>query len=253
MDIVTGARGFLGRHLTERLNEFISIPHEELDTYFPGDFQHFYYLASYGNLYHQKDVNETIKANLLTPYRIAECSTNPFKSFTYISTSSVNLPEQTTYSLCKLACEQLIMELEGPYSIIRPYSITGVGEQPEHLIPTLIDAAYTGKVIPFVPEPTHDFVDVEDVVDAILMVSKLGLRGVFEVGRGEAVSNAEVKWVVETITGRKIKTRKVKSMRSYDTKNWKCEDTMLKEMGWEPKKKLVHSITQMVEVYESVA
>lgn len=249
---ITGAKGFVGKHLIKRLENYATIPHDFLDEYNPETLEKMIYLASYGNLFHQSDAKETIKANLLQPYRIATDTyyNSDFTSFIYVSTSSVNLPSQTIYSASKWACEQLLMAYDGPFAIVRPYSITGVGEQSEHLIPTLIRAAYSGEVVPFVPEPVHDFIDVEDFVDALLFISERSLRGVFEVGRGEPISNADVLWAVETITGKTINIKQVDSLRPYDSKNWFCKDDSLSDLGWKPKKKFIQTITEMVEAYD---
>lgn len=247
-NIITGSSGFIGRHLTEKLDDFISIPHGELDTITPQECDTVFYLASYGNLYHQIDEKEIVKANLLQPYDLAlktKC-----RSFVYISTSSVNLNTQTHYSATKLLAEKLLPKANTHVAIVRPYSITGVGEQAEHLIPTLIRAAYSGEKIKFVPDPVHDFVDVEDFVDALLFIANTGFKGVYEVGNGQPVSNQEVKDLVELVTKKKINTENVSTLRSYDAKDWYCKDDTLKNLGWEPQKSLAESILEMVEAYE---
>lgn len=250
MNYITGASGFVGRHLKEKLNEFVTIPHDEISQFSPKEvFDTFYYLASYGNLYHQKDIKETITANLTQPFLTALKAYIYSKSFIFMSSSSVTLPHHTTYSASKQLCEELLNDLG--LTNVRPYSITGVGEQKEHLIPTLIRAAFTGETIPFVSYPTHDFIDVEDVVDALLFISKNRLTGTYELGNGKPVSNIDVLLLVQEITNKKIHFQEVDDLRPYDTEDWYCKDNTLD--GWKPKKTLVQSITEMVSAYEPTA
>jgi nucleoside-diphosphate-sugar epimerase len=176
-----------------------------------------------------------------------------FKSFVFISTSSVRLKRQTTYSRCKKAAEEILLSMmekyDLPICIIRPFSITGVGEQSEHLIPVLIDAAYTGKEVDFTPEPTHDFIDVEDVVEGIINLSEHSARGVFELGTGIKTTNFEVLELVEKITEKKVKARFIDNLRPYDNKDWVSTNFKSRSYGWLPKKTLEQSITEMVDAY----
>jgi len=200
-----------------------------------------FHLSSYGNMYQHDNRKEIFKANVANTFSLLEATRNmDYKKFVYISSSSVLLPKQTLYSSCKSACEELIQSYDKPIVIIRPFSITGVGEQPEHLIPTLIDAAFTGKTIPFVPEPVHDFIDVEDVVRAMV---ELEQGGIYEVGSGVSRTNEQVKAEVEFVTGKKINTNIVKNLREYDHSDWQSKSDWLT-------KTLTQTIKEMVQAYE---
>jgi nucleoside-diphosphate-sugar epimerase len=129
-------------------------------------------------------------------------------------------------------------------------SITGLGEQKEHLIPSLIRSCETGERLNFVPGATHDFIDVSDVVGAILNLSGVSARGIFEVGWGKRYSNQEVLDLVEKITGKKANITKVDSMRPYDNYGWQSTNFKARSWGWLPTKTLEQSISEMVEAYE---
>ena len=137
-----------------------------------------------------------------------------------------------------------------PIAIIRPFSVTGVGEQKEHLIPTLIRSCYTGEQVNFVQEPVHDFIDVEDVVDVILNLSNNSARGIFELGSGKQYSNAQVLDIVERVTGKKANINFVPSLRPYDNENWASTNFKSRGWGWSPTKSLEQSIKEMVEAYK---
>lgn len=227
INYVTGASGFLGSHLAEKLENVVKIPHEEIKDFKLQPFSNFYFLSSYGNLFDQQDEEKIIQANLIDVAQIAkQLSKFSFNSFVFVSTSSVDLPRQTLYSRTKNASEALLMGVMErnnlPICIVRPFSITGVGEQPQHLIPTLIRSCMTGEHVDFVPEPTHDFVDVDDVVQSILHLSETKSQGITSVGNGKAYSNQEVLDLVEKTTEKKANITVVKSLRPYDTSSWFC-------------------------------
>ncbi len=255
MNYITGANGFLGKHLVKALDDVQVIPHELIHTIKLLPFDNFFFLSSYGNIWGQDDIDEIIKANLLDLiYILSEVRKQKFKSFIFISTSSVKLEYQTPYSRMKKAAEEVLLtyleKFRLPVCIIRPFSITGVGEQKEHLIPSLIRSCMTGELLNFVPEPTHDFIDVQDVAGALIHASEHSLRGIFEVGTGKQYTNQEVLKLVEKITKKKANINITTSLRPYDTKNWFSTNYKLRGWGWFPKKTLEQSILEMVKVYE---
>jgi len=259
INYITGASGFLGTHLMEKIAPLnpdgsrfntVTIPHQEISHCKLQPFENFFFLSAYGNMFDQKDEGKTIQANLLDLlYIMNQAREFNFKSFVYISTSSVTLPVQTTYSRTKKVAENVLLEyikrFNFPIAIIRLFSMTGVGEQEEHLIPKLISSCMHDEKIDFVPEPRHDFVDVEDAVTGILYLSKNQKQGIFEIGNGRAYSNKEVLELVQKCTGYDANVRLVKSMRPYDLKKWKSTKNQ-----WFKKLKprtLEQTITNMVK------
>lgn len=252
MRYITGSKGFLGSHLTKRLDDFIAIPHEKIQSVKLLPFDYFFFLSSYGNLVSQIDEEQIYKANIQDLISILmQAKEIRFKSFVYISTSSVKLRIQTTYSRCKKAAEEIllaIMERHNlPICVIRPFSITGVGEQTEHLIPTLIRSCLKGELVNFVGDPTHDFIDVEDVAEGILSLSNNSARGIFELGSGVKVTNQEVLNLVEKETEKKANINIVNNLRSYDNEDWVSTNFKARGYGWFPRKRLEQSITEMVK------
>ena len=254
MNYILGAGGFIGKHLQKRINA-TAIPHQKIQTVSFEPFDNLYYLASYGNLIHQTDITETIKANTLdVAHIIDQAVRHDFKSFIFISTSSVKLKVQTSYSRAKRATEEILLayleKYNKPICIIRPYSITGVGEQQEHLIPKLIHSCMTGEPMNFVGHPTHDFIDVDDIVSGILNLSEHSARGIFELGTGKSYSNDQVLEIVERVTGKKANIHRVESLRKYDNENWVSTNYRARSWGWMPKKSLEISVLEMVRSYE---
>jgi len=257
MDYVTGSSGFLGSHLLKALEgrEVTTIPHAKIKTIKLKPFDNFFFLSAYGNMYSHKDDKKIIQANVSDLIKIVlQVDGKPFNSFVYISTSSVKLPKQTMYSRTKKASEEILLSFaekyHKPFCIIRPYSITGVGEQIEHLIPTLIRSCFEGEQVNFVPHPVHDFLDVEDVVAGIVNLSSHHARGIFELGSGKKHTNRQVLEMVEKATGKKANINTVGQLRLYDTDNWVSSNFRARSYGWLPKKTLEQSIAEQVEAYK---
>lgn len=251
---VTGASGFLGSYLTKKLQNPISIPHNQISKIKLADFDYFYFLSSYGNLSTQQDDKKIMKANITNLIDILlKVNWAKVKSFVFVSTSSVTLPVQTTYSRSKKAAEEILLSFaekyDAPICIIRPFSITGPGEQKAHLIPRLIDSCFLGTPIDFIGKPMHDYIDARDVTGGILTLSRAGAKGIFELGNGRSYSNQEVLDLVEKLTRKKANVRTGKAM-PYDTEKWVSRDFSARDFGWLPKIKLEDTIREMVKNYE---
>lgn len=255
MNYITGSKGFLGQHLIKKIDNTCAIPHDLIASTKLEPFDKFFFLSTYGNMYHHKGDIEIFQANTIDPLTMIEQAKEcKFNSFVYMSTSSVRLKVQTMYSRAKKATEEILLayaeKYKLPICIIRPFSITGVGEQKDHLIPTLIKAAYTGELVNFVPNPKHDFIDVDDVVNGMVNLANHSARGIFELGTGREYTNQEVLDLVEKITGKKIKVNLVSSLREYDADTWVSLNYKARGYGWYPAKKLEQSIEEMVAEYE---
>lgn len=245
----------MGSHLSKKLPEAYCIPHDLLYTAKLESFRNLYYLASYGNMAFHDDIDKIIRANVLDVVNVIKnIDWKNINAFVYVSTSSVNRKVQTVYSRTKRAAEEILLsyaeKYNAPISIVRPLSITGVGEQKEHLIPTLIRSAIEGHKMPFVANAHHDFIDVDDVVSGLLSLAENKATGVFELGTGVSRSNLEVKELVEKVTGRTIFVEPIEKMRSYDSSEWISKNFSISKFGWTAKKPLEQSIKEMVEDYE---
>jgi len=257
MDYITGSSGFLGSHLVKALKdkEVITIPHEDITSFAYQSFDNFYFLSTYGNLISHTSDQKIIQANVIDLIRVMEkIIYYDFNSFVFMSTSSVKLKIQTMYSRMKKVAEEILLaymeKYHKPICIVRPYSITGVGEQSVHLIPTLIRSCLEGEFINFVGSPAHDFIDVEDVVNGILTLSKNRARGIFELGTGTQYTNQQVLELVEKITGKKANVNNIERLRNYDTNNWVSMNFRARGYGWLPRVSLKQSITEMVKEYK---
>jgi nucleoside-diphosphate-sugar epimerase len=242
-NLITGATGFIGLHLLKKLKWANVLHHEDIIHGNSYDADRLFFLSTYGNMAHHNNHPMMINANVMNVLSIL----NGFRGWIcYMSSSSVTLQVQTPYSRSKRAAEEILQALPGLKScIVRPYSVTGVGEQKAHLIPTLIRSCMEGEEMPFDPYPVHDFIDVEDVVDALVEFSEHGHTGIFELGNGIPYTNQAVKELVEEVTSRKANIVSTPRLRPYDSSAWYCKKPSIKG-----KKSLIQSITEMVDAYE---
>ncbi len=242
--VVTGSNGFIGRHLIKKLGYAVCVPHYDISKW-RSDSKQLFFLSTYGNMAHHGNRGMMVQANLTDLLTMLEY----FNGWIcYMSSSSVNLPVQTTYSRTKRVAEEILQSLpELKSCIVRPYSVTGVGEQKEHLIPTLIRSCMEGTPMDFVPDAIHDFVDVEDIVDGLLTLSKIKATGIHEFGNGIDYSNEDVKEAVEEAIGKKANIRKITKLREYDNTDWFCDKP---SKYWNSTKTLYNSIEEMVEEYK---
>src|SRR3990167_8328383 len=165
---ISGSHGFVGNHLVARFNSE-QVERLGRDGKIPKGLDTVFDLAAYGNMAgHGGNAQEIYKANLMRVIDEMDCVENT--KFIYISTSSVMLPIQTEYSLGKKAAEDYIRYQADVYgakvAIVRPGTVIGRGDSQEHLLPKLIDSCLHGTKMPFIEEPTHDYIDVEDLVEA---------------------------------------------------------------------------------------
>ena len=238
--------GFIGGELRKQLPSYLDLPR---NWDFAPQADNIVYLAGYGNYHDQVGIEEIYKANLTEPIRLLN-QMSDLHSFIYVSTSSVLLPTQTFYSLSKKAMEDLVSvwakKYHAPVACVRPSSVTGVGEQSQHLIPTLIRSCLYGEKMSFVAEPTHDFIDVFDFVQGLLYVSNNINRfkgKSVNISFGKSYSNQEVLGLVQEATKKKATIKVVESMRGYDTVDWWVDD----DLPFIPKKTLRQIISEMVE------
>ena len=255
---LTGSNGFIGSQLAKRLISHTPIFHQDIQKTDFSNAGKVFFCSSYGNMTDQKDDTKTLRANITDLiYVLNDIDRSKIDSFVFLSTSSVKLKHQTMYSRAKRAAEEILLayseKYNMPITIIRPFSVTGVGEQKTHLIPVLIDSLSKGRTITLDPDPVHDFIDVQDLVDGIINLSDNKARGVFELGTGNSYTNQQVFDLVADLlldsTEKPPKVSLVRGLRPYDSKSWVSSNFRSRSWGWQPRKSLRESIVEMIDAY----
>jgi nucleoside-diphosphate-sugar epimerase len=277
-EIICGAGGFVGSNLRRKFEdedkEVVILPveklldppaiHALLKAHEP---YNLYYLAAYGNLHGQNNVAEIYQAcvskllNVLTAAQDTDCrgfvtagTTSEYGNKTEPMKEDQLLYPRTFYGAAKAAATHLAqawaMQKQTPVVVFRPASITGVGEQSIHLIPTLIRSCLFKEEIPFVSDPVHDYINVKDVCNALGILAEAAMthKGeVFNVGNGVQHTNQEVREMVEELTGKPATiTKSIKLNPQNISDVWIADSTKTRSLGWTPKVTLYESLREMV-------
>lgn len=269
MIAISGSHGFVATKLAER------VPTKPIPRKLLGDInalvkhlssvETVIHCAVYGNYSFQEGDDEAFKVNVVYTFNILEAAKRAgVKNFIFFSSSyelgtkvepmheeMVARPE-TIYGVTK-ACGTQLTRHYAKYlntAIVRPFSVMGLGEQDYHLIPTIIKSCLHGNKMKFVPEPVHDFIDVEDLCSGVLLVLENieKVNGeIFNLGCGKQYTNQEVLEMVERLTGKKANIEIVGQIRSYDSNFWMADNRKIRALGWRKTKTLEESIKEMIE------
>ena len=146
-------------------------------------------LAAYGGYSTQQNIDKIYQTNFNSTYiLIEELKKHGFSAYVHSGSQSEyglncsgpsekdELVPNSHYAISKTTVSYLVKyygKLEKlPVVHLRLYSVYGPWEEPNRLIPTLIRDAKKGRLPKFVdPNISRDFVYVDDVVEAIIMVA----------------------------------------------------------------------------------
>jgi nucleoside-diphosphate-sugar epimerase len=125
-------------------------------------------------------------------------------------------------------------------AVLRAFQVYGPGDHPTRLVPVVLDAAHTGATVPLPARLSRrDWVWVGDVVDACLRAATddtLPPGVVLNIGTGVQTSTEELVETAATVTGRPIATAAgAHPGRDWDTADWVCDPAAARALlGWMP-------------------
>lgn len=99
----------------------------------------------------------------------------------------------SVYGACKASLHLLLQSSWRPPSIgfawARPFNLTGPGEHPARLVPTVVRSLLAGEMVALSPgEQVRDFLDVADVASALVGLSEADAEGTYNVCSGRGVT-----------------------------------------------------------------
>ena len=230
--IITGANGFVGRHLVNALNGMDSsvtllkdINGNSLDIRkknlikssldYLSDVDVIYHLAAIASVNSSyENPHDTYETNVLGTLNILElCRLYDINKIVYASSYVYGKPNYlpidenhmtnptNPYSRSKLIGEELCKSYHDDFGIecivLRPFNIYGPGQRSDFLIPMIISCIKSGEVIVRDPEPKRDFIYITDMIDAYIRAGEYeGDFDIFNIGYGESYS---VKEIIEKI------------------------------------------------------
>ena len=125
-------------------------------------------------------------------------------------------------------------------AVLRAFQVYGPGDHPTRLVPVVLDAARTGAVVPLPARVSRrDWVWVGDVVDACVraaLAEDLPAGQVLNVGTGVQTSTEELVSVASRVTGRPIATAVgAHPGRDWDTDCWVSDPSLAAALlDWRP-------------------
>lgn len=221
----------------------------------------------------QQDVKKTIDTNLLgTVNLINACSKIKFKCFINTGTNSEYgikdkpmkeddlLEPDNLYGITKAAatmyCQYIAKKLDLPIVTMRPFAVYGYFEEKERLVPTVIKSCLTNTKLKLSsPSSVRDFIFIEDIISAYLVVIKniQKIKGeIFNIGTGKQNTIEEVINLVKEITHSKVKPEygQIKPAQ-YEPKNWVADISKIKNiLGWQPQHSLKEGLKKDIEWFK---
>jgi len=263
--LVTGASGFIGKHLVPRLradgHHVVAVRRTSGDVAEQATWKNFpladvvVHLAANSFVPDSWEApGEFLRTNLLGTVAAMEYCRERAAHLVFLSSymygdpihqpiaESVTLVAKNPYALSKKLAEEACQFFADRFgihvTILRPFNIYGPGQSDAFLVPTIVNQLSAGKEIRVKDlEPRRDYVYVLDVVEAMVkaVACERGFS-VFNVGSGASHSVAELIRIIQDVWGTDLPVRSEGVRRKDEVMDTVADITLAEQqLGWKPR------------------
>ncbi len=208
------------------------------------------------------EVNYLGTLNMLELCRLNKARMIYFSSYMYGNPRYQPIDEQhrieayNPYAQTKVICESLSegynRDFQVSVTVFRPFNIYGKGQNPDFLIPTIINQAKTGKIVIKDDRPKRDYIHVTDIVEAVILALQTPdiepTLQTYNLGTGESHSVKEIIDIVRTLSGHEVDYECTHEIRPNEVLDTIADITKIKrELHWTPKISLIEGIKSMMD------
>jgi dTDP-glucose 4,6-dehydratase len=201
---------------------------------------------------------------------IQKCFENNVKKIIHVSTDEVYgeiingsanehslLNPTNPYSASKAAAEVIINSYKffekKKIVTVRGNNIYGIRQYPEKLIPACICNLLQNKKILINGDGSNSrcFLSVNDFVDAILLLIKKKINGIYNVGNQNHHTNIDIAKIICDLLGRDH-NRNIKFVkdRPFNDKRYSIKTNKIRQLGWKPKNRLIQQLPEIINWYK---
>ena len=160
-------------------------------------------------------------------------------------------PYAQTKVICESLCEGYNRDFKVPITIFRPFNIYGTGQNPDFLIPSIIQQAKTGKIVIKDDRPKRDYIHVEDIIDAIITAIETENTDKsiqkFNLGSGVSYSVKEIVDMVRGLFDTEIEYICTHEIRPNDVMDTIADISKIQnESHWKPSISILEGLKKMV-------
>ena len=274
--LVTGASGFLGRHLVKALEArgHRVRPHSSAQ----GDIancplpiegvDHVFHLAAKSfvpdSWTHSQDfyrTNVVGTVNVLDHCRRRRTPVTLISSYVYGQPQRLPISEDhplsalNPYAHTKIMAEEVARFYEQLFGIrlviVRAFNMYGPGQNPPYLIPLIVQQALDRGVAEIRLKdlrPKRDYLYVTDAIEMLLATLGDGVRGIYNLGSGESASVAEVAELICQAAGTRKPIISEEQPRPQEVMDVRADISRASSyLGWRPTTSLADGLRKTVE------